>query len=77
MKLIEKGAIVLTLSDSKGYIYEKDGITSKQLEQVTRGRPPATAGVEGSAAVQRGTCTAWPPVELAHMNACAASPSLP
>jgi glutamate dehydrogenase (NADP+) len=45
MKLIEKGAIVLTMSDSKGYIYEKEGITAKQLEQV--GNPAAGCWPEG------------------------------
>lgn len=33
-KLLEKGAKVLTLSDSGGHIYEPDGITKEQLEHV-------------------------------------------
>lgn len=33
-KLIEYGAIVVTMSDSDGYIYEPQGITSKQLEYI-------------------------------------------
>lgn len=43
-KLMEKGAKVLTMSDSKGYIYAKDGLTDEMLKelfdlkQVRRGR---------------------------------------
>lgn len=43
-KLIELGAIVLTMSDSSGFIYDKDGIDSeklafiKELKNVKRGR---------------------------------------
>lgn len=43
-KLIELGAKVVTLSDSSGYIYDKDGITTeklnyvRELKQVRRGR---------------------------------------
>ena len=33
-KLIELGAKVVTLSDSSGYIYDKDGITQEKLEWV-------------------------------------------
>jgi glutamate dehydrogenase/leucine dehydrogenase len=33
-KLIQLGAVVLTLSDSTGYIYEKDGFTQEQVQQV-------------------------------------------
>ncbi|KAF6258661.1 hypothetical protein COO60DRAFT_1622128 [Scenedesmus sp. NREL 46B-D3] len=33
-KLIELGAVVLTLSDSTGYVYEKDGFTLEQVHQV-------------------------------------------
>jgi glutamate dehydrogenase/leucine dehydrogenase len=32
-KLIEKGAIVLALSDSKGYMYAKDGFNQEQLDE--------------------------------------------
>lgn len=32
--LLEKGAVVLSLSDSKGYLYEPNGFTREQLEQV-------------------------------------------
>jgi glutamate dehydrogenase (NADP+) len=35
-KLIQLGAVVLTLSDSTGYIYEKDGFTMEQVHQVRR-----------------------------------------
>ena len=43
-KLLELGAVPVTLSDSAGFVYWKDGITSEQLEavmhlkNVTRGR---------------------------------------
>uniref|UniRef100_A0A383VGJ9 Glutamate dehydrogenase n=2 Tax=Tetradesmus obliquus TaxID=3088 RepID=A0A383VGJ9_TETOB len=33
-KLIQLGAVVLTLSDSTGYVYEEDGFTMEQLKQV-------------------------------------------
>lgn len=33
-KLIEKGAKVLTMSDSKGYVYDKDGITPEKLAYI-------------------------------------------
>lgn len=33
-KLIEQGAIVVTLSDSSGYIYDPDGIDTKKLDYV-------------------------------------------
>eukprot|EP01054_Gregarina_sp_Poly1_P002482 Gregarina_sp_Poly_1__2481@NODE_1672_length_3558_cov_1154_769121_g1098_i0_p1_GENE_NODE_1672_length_3558_cov_1154_769121_g1098_i0NODE_1672_length_3558_cov_1154_769121_g1098_i0_p1_ORF_typecomplete_len467_score89_33ELFV_dehydrog/PF00208_21/1_2e60ELFV_dehydrog_N/PF02812_18/8_2e42ELFV_dehydrog_N/PF02812_18/7_2e03NAD_binding_7/PF13241_6/0_00021Pyr_redox_3/PF13738_6/0_048Shikimate_DH/PF01488_20/0_41Shikimate_DH/PF01488_20/1_8e03AdoHcyase_NAD/PF00670_21/0_31AdoHcyase_NAD/PF00670_21/7_7e02_NODE_1672_lengt len=33
-KLIQLGAKVLTMSDSNGYIYAKDGLTAQQLEQI-------------------------------------------
>lgn len=33
-KLLELGAVVLTMSDSTGYIYEPDGFTMEQLQQV-------------------------------------------
>jgi hypothetical protein len=33
-KLIQLGAVVLTLSDSTGYVYEKDGFTMEQVHQV-------------------------------------------
>jgi hypothetical protein len=36
-KLIQLGAVVLTLSDSTGYIYEKDGFTQEQVQQVRHG----------------------------------------
>ena len=36
MKLIDKGGVVLAMSDSKGYIYEKDGFSQEQLDQVRR-----------------------------------------
>lgn len=32
--LLEKGAVVLSLSDSKGYVYEPNGFSKNQLEQV-------------------------------------------
>ncbi|EFN54237.1 hypothetical protein CHLNCDRAFT_25065, partial [Chlorella variabilis] len=34
MKLIDKGGVVLAMSDSKGYIYEKDGFSQEQLDQI-------------------------------------------
>lgn len=34
LKLLEEGAIVLALSDSLGYIYEPEGMSKEQLEQV-------------------------------------------
>lgn len=34
--LLEKGAVVLSLSDSKGYVYEPNGFSKNQLEQVQR-----------------------------------------
>ena len=43
-KLLELGAIPVTMSDSAGYVYWKDGITTEQLQavmhlkNVTRGR---------------------------------------
>ena len=33
-KLVEEGAVVLTLSDSKGYVFEPEGFTPDQLDQV-------------------------------------------
>jgi glutamate dehydrogenase (NADP+) len=33
-KLIELGAVVLTMSDSTGYIYEPNGFTAEQIDQV-------------------------------------------
>lgn len=33
-KLLELGAVVLTFSDSTGYIYEPEGFTSEQVKQV-------------------------------------------
>jgi glutamate dehydrogenase (NADP+) len=33
-KLIELGAKVVTMSDSKGYVYDKDGITSEKLAYI-------------------------------------------
>jgi glutamate dehydrogenase (NADP+) len=33
-KLIELGAVVLTMSDSTGYIYEPNGFSAEQIEQV-------------------------------------------
>jgi glutamate dehydrogenase (NADP+) len=33
-KLIELGAVVLTMSDSTGYIYEPNGFTAEQIQQV-------------------------------------------
>lgn len=33
-KLIELGAIPVTLSDSNGYIYDPEGITTEKLEYV-------------------------------------------
>jgi glutamate dehydrogenase (NADP+) len=33
-KLLELGAIPITMSDSTGYIYEPEGITKQQLETV-------------------------------------------
>ncbi|KAL4435476.1 hypothetical protein ABPG77_006238 [Micractinium sp. CCAP 211/92] len=32
--LLQKGATVLSLSDSQGYIYERDGLTRAQLDQI-------------------------------------------
>ncbi|KAL4419754.1 hypothetical protein ABPG75_006852 [Micractinium tetrahymenae] len=32
--LLQKGAVVLSLSDSQGYIYERDGLTRQQLDQM-------------------------------------------
>jgi glutamate dehydrogenase (NADP+) len=32
-KLLELGAVVLTLSDSSGYVYEPAGFTTEQLQQ--------------------------------------------
>ncbi len=32
--LLQKGATVLSLSDSQGYIYERDGLTRAQLDQM-------------------------------------------
>ena len=49
-KLIQKGAKVVTLSDSNGYIYDKDGIDHKELKcvldlkNVRRGRIKECAG---------------------------------
>ena len=43
MKLLEEGAVVLAMSDSRGYVYEKGGITPKQLEQVSQGDPRQAA----------------------------------
>lgn len=34
MKLLEKGAKVLAMSDSGGYVHEPEGLTKEQLEQV-------------------------------------------
>jgi glutamate dehydrogenase/leucine dehydrogenase len=33
-KLIELGAVVHTLSDSTGYLYEPNGFTMEQIEQI-------------------------------------------
>eukprot|EP00003_Mantamonas_plastica_P023416 TRINITY_DN4212_c0_g1_i1.p1 TRINITY_DN4212_c0_g1~~TRINITY_DN4212_c0_g1_i1.p1 ORF type:complete len:474 (-),score=170.92 TRINITY_DN4212_c0_g1_i1:297-1718(-) len=33
-KLLQLGAVVITMSDSKGYILEKDGFTQEQLEHI-------------------------------------------
>jgi len=33
-KLLQLGAVVLTLSDSTGYIYEPEGFTMEQVQQV-------------------------------------------
>jgi glutamate dehydrogenase (NADP+) len=38
-KLIQLGAVVLTLSDSTGYVYEKDGFTMEQVHQVSPSAP--------------------------------------
>lgn len=35
-KLLELGATVLTMSDSTGYIFEPNGFTVEQLQQVRR-----------------------------------------
>lgn len=32
--LLQKGAVVVSLSDSQGYIYERDGLTRAQLDQM-------------------------------------------
>jgi glutamate dehydrogenase (NADP+) len=34
LKLLEYGAVVLTMSDSTGYVYEPNGFTKEQIEQV-------------------------------------------
>ena len=34
-KLLQLGAVVLTLSDSTGYIYEPNGFTMEQVHQVS------------------------------------------
>ncbi|PSC69576.1 glutamate isoform B [Micractinium conductrix] len=36
VKLVQEGAVVLALSDSKGYVYEKKGFSVQQLEQIMR-----------------------------------------
>jgi glutamate dehydrogenase/leucine dehydrogenase len=33
-KLLQLGAVVLTMSDSTGYIYEPNGFTMEQIQQV-------------------------------------------
>lgn len=33
-KLLQIGAVVLTLSDSKGYVYEPEGFSQEALDQV-------------------------------------------
>jgi glutamate dehydrogenase (NADP+) len=45
-KLIQLGAVVLTLSDSTGYVYEKDGFTMEQVHQVS----PRASSLGGSEA---------------------------
>ena len=41
-KLLEEGAVVLGMSDSRGYVYEPGGLTREQLDQVGySGRAPA------------------------------------
>lgn len=37
LKLLEYGAVVLTMSDSTGYVYEPNGFTREQIEQVGGG----------------------------------------
>jgi len=37
-KLLQLGAVVLTLSDSTGYIYEPEGFTMEQVQQVRGAR---------------------------------------
>lgn len=34
-KLVDLGAVVLTFSDSTGYIYEPEGFTMEQIKQVS------------------------------------------
>jgi len=34
LKLLEYNAVVLTMSDSTGYVYEPNGFTREQIEQV-------------------------------------------
>ena len=34
-KLLELGAIPLTMSDSKGYVYEPDGFTTESLHAIS------------------------------------------
>lgn len=34
LKLLEYGAVVLTMSDSTGYVYEPNGFSKEQIEQV-------------------------------------------
>jgi glutamate dehydrogenase/leucine dehydrogenase len=34
LKLLEYGAVVLTMSDSTGQLYEPNGFTQEQIEQV-------------------------------------------
>jgi glutamate dehydrogenase/leucine dehydrogenase len=47
LKLLEYGATVLTMSDSTGYVYEPNGFTKEQIEQVRRGGEGELGGTLG------------------------------
>ena len=38
MKLLEEGAVVLAMSDSRGYVYQEEGLTRDQVQQARRPR---------------------------------------
>lgn len=46
MMLLRKGAKVLALSDSKGYVYVEDGLTEDQLKQVGVPLPGADCALQ-------------------------------